>query len=236
MEEIFDIHCHIIPGIDDGAGGWAEALNMLKMEYEDGVRNIICTPHYRRGMFEADRDTVSERFRKLQDESLMKWKDLRLYLGCEFHVNTDMLDFLESDGRYRMSGGRYVLLEFSEVDDYSKVRNSAGILQSSGYIPVIAHAERYSCLRKRVDHIEELKDMGVWIQVNSGSITGEDGWSVKYFCRTLLRRNLIDLVGSDAHNTRKRIPNMGTCAEYLCKKYGTSYARRILIENPVRML
>lgn len=236
MDEIFDVHCHILPSIDDGASNLEESLEMIAMEYKDGVRNLICTPHYRKNLFDTNLDIVSKSFQNVQEKALSRWPDLKLYLGCEFHVNSEMIETIDQDERYRINGGRYVLLEFSEPDDYSFIRRKASLLQSSGYTPVIAHGERYSSLFRQMERVEELKDMGIWIQINSGSILGKEGWGVKRFCRKLLTRNLVDVIGSDCHNLRTRVSDMGECRSFLINKYGTSCARRLLIENPAKLV
>ena len=95
MKDLFDVHCHMVPGVDDGASDLEESLAMLKMEYRDGVRNIIVTPHYRRRMFETPAKKVHEQFQKLQEAAKKEYPDLSLYLGCELHSNMDLQEILE---------------------------------------------------------------------------------------------------------------------------------------------
>lgn len=232
MKGIFEVHCHILPGVDDGADSQDVSMKMMEMEYKSGVRNIIFTPHFRRKMFTTKRDIIEQSFRKLSMEASEVFPDLNLYLGCEFHVNMDMTEYLDSDVRYCMDGSRYVLTEFSEMDDYSYICTRINELQRNGYWPIIAHAERYASFYGRFDRIEDLHDSGVMMQINSGSILGKEGRGMKSFCKKLLKRELIDLVGSDAHNLTDRKPDIGECADYVEKKYGSEYARRIFIKNP----
>ena len=160
---------------------------------------------------------------------------MKLYLGCEFHVNHDMTDMLRQEPRYRMCGTRYVLLEFSSAHDMGYIRNRAYTLISSGYTPVIAHCERYGPIYRHADFAEELCDMGAMLQLNADSIIGLDGFGMKMFCRKLLKRGLVSFVGSDAHNTSDRSSHIGQCADFIEKKYGSQTAREIFIHNP-RML
>mgnify|MGYP001016479065 CR=1 FL=1 len=95
MKELFDVHCHMVPGVDDGAADLEESLAMLKMQHEDGVRKIIITPHYRRRMFETPAKKVHEQFLKLQEAAKKEYPDMSLYLGCELHSNMDLQDILE---------------------------------------------------------------------------------------------------------------------------------------------
>lgn len=236
MIGIIDVHCHILPGVDDGADTVEEALSMLKREYEDGVRAVILTPHYRRKMFEADWTALEESYKRLCGALSGKNWEMPLYLGCEYHADTDMAEALKRKERPGMAGSRYVLTEFSGKAEITYIRERAGALLSCGFRPVIAHVERCDCLRKKMEQIEELVEMGVRIQVNAGSITGEEGFGTARFCRKLMKRDLLHFVGTDAHGIRRRTPNMGACAVYLEKKMGTEYARKILCENPEKIL
>jgi len=236
MEGIFDIHCHILPDVDDGSMSLDETIGMLKMEYADGVRFIIATPHYRKGMFETDMPRIREAFFKTCEQASRVIPDLQIYLGCEFHANMDMTEMLKRGDRPAMAGGRYVLTEFSGTSEYAYIRERVHSLLSCGYKPIIAHAERYECLRKTTERIDELTDMGAHIQVNAGSILGEMGLSTKLFCRKLMKMDLIHYIGTDAHGIRERIPNMGKCAEYLEKKIGQDYAWQLLYENPRKII
>lgn len=96
MKELFDVHCHMVPGVDDGAADLEESLAMLKMQHEDGVRKIIITPHYRRRMFETPAKKVHEQFLKLQEAAKKEYPDMSLYLGCELHSNMDLQDIPEN--------------------------------------------------------------------------------------------------------------------------------------------
>ena len=111
---LFDIHCHIVPSVDDGASSAEEAYKMLQMEYRQGVRNIIATPHYRLQMFETPIKTVEHQFLVLKQLARKVAPDLHVYLGCEFHSNMEMVEMLRSGKVHTMVGSRYVLTEFSK--------------------------------------------------------------------------------------------------------------------------
>ena len=93
---MIDVHCHILPEVDDGADDMKEALQMLELEYQDGVRTIIVTPHYRKGMFECSSERILKKYEQLKKEAKDRWKDLTIVLGCEFHANMDMIEIIES--------------------------------------------------------------------------------------------------------------------------------------------
>ena len=229
------MHCHLVFGVDDGAKTLDDSLTLLAKEYKDGARGIIITPHFRKGMFEAPRDKVEEHFNILKEEAAKKWPDLALYLGCEYHAHMDMTDDLD-DARYRMAGSRYVLTEFSESHQAAYIMDRLYKVLSAGYIPIVAHAERYEAVYGHMDFIDEIRDRGALIQINADSILGHEGWGMKRFCKKLIANDFLDFVGSDAHNMKDRPCRIGECADFLAKKYGPDYMARIMIENPEALL
>ncbi len=236
MKELFDVHCHMVPGVDDGAADLEESLAMLKMQHEDGVRKIIITPHYRRRMFETPAKKVHEQFLKLQEAAKKEYPDMSLYLGCELHSNMDLQDILEKRKYVTMAGSSYVLLEFSEGDSAQHIRERVYNVLSCGYEPIIAHVERYQATVKSVGFSSDLVDMGARLQVNVESILGKYTWGAKRYCRKLMKEDLLGFVGSDSHNTKTRIPNIGAGAAYVSKKMGEAYAERIFHDNPMEIL
>lgn len=234
MTGMIDVHCHILPGIDDGAADMETALALLRKEYEDGVRAVIATPHYRKRMFEPSKKQIIAAYYALQPKAAAM--GIQLYLGCEYHVNMEITEdiFL---GKYpTMAGSRYVLSEFSSASTEAFIRERCCYMRSRGLIPVIAHVERYPALRDDLDFIEELLEMGCKMQINAGSFLREDGFKVKCFCKKLLSYGMVDLIGSDCHDMKKRTPRMGECAAWLKKKAGPVYAQKLLQGNAEKIL
>jgi protein-tyrosine phosphatase len=236
MENMYDIHCHAVPGVDDGASSLNEALDILNMEYRDGVRTIILTPHFRRMMFETSRETVRERFELLKAEAQKVFPSLALYLGCEFHTNMDMTDIIQQDESYRMAGSRFILLEFSGGNPAEYIRDRVYQAVAAGYEPIIAHVERYSVLWKDMETIEYMLNIGARLQVNAESLLGRSGRHEKKFCHKLADNDMLSFIGSDAHDTSERPPLMGECAKYVAKKWGQGYAEEIFVRNPSEIL
>ncbi len=137
---LFDIHCHLIPGVDDGAQDLEETRKLLRMEYEQGVRNIIATPHYRDQMFDTPIRTVRSQFALVEkcvqefNQELAKEDRMRIYLGCEFHANMQMSRMLDEGRVSTMADSGYVLVEFSGNAEYSYAEEiiSLGIDTNSG--------------------------------------------------------------------------------------------------------
>ena len=234
MRGMWDIHCHILPGVDDGAEDMEMAKMLIRKELDDGVQNIILTPHDRRRMFEPEMSQIYSMYEQLRQET-EDW-DINLYLGCEYHANMDMAEDLNAGKRPTLGGSRYVLCEFSDGDLASYITERTYQLLANGYIPVLAHIERYKALTKDFSLIDDLVERGCRMQVNAGSILGEDGFFTRRFCKKLIDYDLLHFIGSDAHNLTDRTPRIGECASYLEKKYGEAYAQQILLENPGRIM
>lgn len=232
MPELIDMHCHIIPGVDDGAGSKEDVGELLLMEYKSGVRKIILTPHYRKGMFEADEQDVRNGLEDVRRIIQELGIEMEVFLGCEYHANSEMIREISEDERFRMNGSRYVLVEFSSRHNFLKIRNWIYELVKAGFEPVIAHVERCPAVVEKKELVEELIELGAWIQVDAGAILGEDGWRLKTISRKLLKEELVHFIGSDAHDSQKRRPNLGECYSYVAKKVGDQYAQELFFDNP----
>lgn len=137
---------------------------------------------------------------------------------------------------YPLAGSAYVLCEYSGQTEFSYIRDTAQELLAAGYIPVIAHAERYGCLLDNYELISELKDSGALIQVNADAVLGLDGRAARKFCKTLLKNGLADIVASDSHDMKRRPCHIEKCREYVQKKYGEDTARRLFVTAPKKIL
>lgn len=236
MEKMVDIHCHILPGVDDGAADLSETRALLRRSYSQGVRTMIATPHLRIGMFETPADEIYEAFVQTREAAKEIDPSFEVVLGCEFHSASSMIEILKKDPSRTLAGTRYVLTEFSYGTSFSEIRQRTSELLQHGYRPIVAHVERIGCMNKDISLVEELQRMGVSIQVNADSIMGENGRLVKGFCKKLIKRELVQLIGSDAHDCKERVPNLGPCKAFIEKKFGQETARMLLFENPMRLL
>ena len=232
---LYDIHCHIIPGVDDGAADLEETKKMLAMEYEQGVRGIIATPHFRKGMFETPVREIHRQFDLLQECAKEIGQELQVYLGCEFHVNLEMVRLLKEGRVSTMADSSYVLVEFPEDAQDFYIEERLRSLVCVGYRPVIAHVERCEVLRE-VELIRDLVTGGSLIQVNADSVLGNCGFFTKRFCNKLMKKDLLHFVASDCHGSKVRVCNIRAAYEQVCRKMGEEYANRIFIDNPSKIL
>lgn len=230
--EYVDLHCHILPGIDDGARNMAQSQQMLRMAADDGIRTIIATPHHKAHKVNADTETVKQLVNELQN-----WLDeekipIKLYTGNEILYRHETDNLLEAKQVCTLADSFYVLLEFSPRDDYAYIKHGVKEVLMAGYAPVVAHIERYDALANHKDHIEELVDMGAYMQVNASSVEGHHGFWEKRKILRWMKEDLVHFVGTDAHDEENRIPQISKSAQIVAKKCGEDVARRIYEEHP----
>ena len=231
---MIDIHCHLLYGVDDGAGTIGMSMKMLDDAIGQGITDIILTPHYRKGMFPYDTQTVIEHFEELSD--MAAGRNINMYLGCEYHANSDMIEYLQSGRCLTLADSDYVLVEFAYDSAFMQVQTRLDELISNGYTPVIAHAERYEVFEKDPDLLMQFREMGARVQLNADSILGIDGGAIKRVCKKILKKDLADMVASDSHDMSERRSHMKECAQYVAKKYGEERARKLFVTRPARIL
>ena len=231
-----DIHSHILAEVDDGSRSMSMSMTMLDIAYKEGIRGIIATPHYHPGKSMITYDKLLEKFGEFKKAAKSIHPDMKLYLGREVFYTSDALEAIESGAKLTIENNRYLLVEYSTITDFHYIRASINNIVQAGLIPIIAHIERYECLVKNIEYVEELRDMGAIIQVNAASIIGQGGRGAKSYTKKLLKNQYIDVVATDAHSDGNRAPRINECAAYLVKKYGQEYTEDILIYNPERII
>lgn len=232
-----DIHCHILPGVDDGAPDMTVTKDMLDKMYDEGVRRIIATPHYRVGMFEPSIRSIQSSYLEVKNYARTIGKyGMMVKLGCEYHRDDNMVGNLQAHRRPTLAGSQYVLVEFSSMDSYLKIRSVVYEVVVGGFIPIIAHIERYPSIVEDPGVVADLIGLGALIQINADSMLGMDGRKCHKFCKYLMKREQVHFIGSDAHDLTERPSRLKECAVYVEKKWGWDTARRIFVKNPEKIL
>lgn len=236
MNQFVDIHCHILPGVDDGSQTPEETKAMLQKAWDEGIQIMVATPHYHKQRGKNDIELIKKQLlltRKLAKEVHPK---MQICLGMEIYYGEDVPELLKEGRVVSIRKSRYILVEFSPGDEFQYILNAVRKLQMSGHTVIIAHIERYNCLRKDISNVEYLREMGAYLQVNTGSITGSYGRSVKKFLREVLKAHLVQLVGTDAHGSERRTPKMREAYKEVVKRCGEEYADQIFGQNAKKVL
>lgn len=230
MKPFFDLHSHMLYGVDDGAKNQEDMFSMLEMAYADGIRAICLTPHYSPYLFGDTFDASERAFAILQDYVQKKHPDMYLYIGHELGYYNGCSAAL-SDGVCRtVAGSRYVLVDFPEKVEFYEISRAMDQLRSMGYSPILAHAERYRCLFSKLSWVRNFVEDGGVVQINASSANGEWGPRAKAQWKKLLKHGLVHIVSSDAHNLTTRPPKISVCMDAL-KKYCDAQTVRDLVWN-----
>ena len=232
MRYYIDMHNPIIPRVDDGSNSMDESMALIDMEYKEGVRKLICTPHYIRNRNNYDYDRLESVFEKLKAKVVERYPDMELYLGNEVLCENGIIDDIRN-GRliHTMAGSRYVLFEFNIRIPYHELYEMMRAMVELRVFPIIAHVERYQALIGRLDRIEELKGLGIYLQVNADSIEGGFFDDKTRWVRKLIIGGYIEFVSTDCHDTDSRSPSINKAAEWVRKKCGLDVAEALFGVN-----
>ncbi len=232
MKYFMDMHCHCLPGIDDGARSMEESLQMLQQAYADGIRTVIATPHFHHRRGHAAKEVILEKVQQVQEAIRETCPDLKLYAGNELYYSSSLPDIIAEEKVCTMAGSRYVLIEFSPDTEYAEMRNALINIQTQGVWPILAHIERYFCLVKKPALAAELADMGIYLQVNAGGVLGNYGRKEKSLIKKMFAKGNISFVATDAHDTERRKQILSEAAAYVEKKFGEEVADACFFKNP----
>ena len=241
---LVDIHCHLLPGVDDGVETLAEAVELLQIAYRQGTRRMVTTPHMFHPQFaNNDAAAIRQSFAAFKEElaeiarrpELGFLGEMRVDLGAENHVSAEFLEALERGEALSMNMSDHMLIEFSGFATFDQALSAVERVREAGYRPILAHIERYPVLHERPGRLEGLVEAGAILQVNAHSLLHWGG-GLRRRCFDLLKRGLAQIVASDAHNTSDRKPNLGEARTALAKKFGSQEALRWLAQGPNKAL
>ncbi len=223
---MIDTHCHILPGLDDGAADEAVTLEMARVALSDGVQTIIATPHMREGDYLNERPRVLEAVDKVRALLARERLPLTIVPGSEVHLAPRLAERVE-EGRLLTyaDGKRYLLLECPYRTRPVRLEETIFDLTVRGVTPVIAHPERIKFFQDEIARYEEVVRLGALGQMTSSSLTGLFGKRIKALSETMVRRGLVHVLGSDAHDPEYRAPVLRAARERWAELDGEESAR-----------
>lgn len=233
---IADMHCHILPGVDDGSRSMEQTISMLKIAYDEGVRLIIATPHYHIGRMMVTQDKIDSAMRELLPVVKKRFPELEIFTGQEVYYFSDAMKMLDEKKIKTMADSQYVLLEYSVDESFEVISSSIYDAITGGYSPILAHIERYICLIDRLDRVEQLIQSGAYIQINANSVSKDVEKGMQKFVKKLLKEKMVHFVSSDAHSDRSRAPRFEETVKRLTKYCGNSYCKDLLWNNANRII
>lgn len=224
-----DIHCHILPGLDDGSDSVETSLKMAEMAIADGVTHIAATPHAN-----SEYEFVPELVRSRRDEIQASLGNrLSIATGCDFHLSFENLATLWADSkRFTLNQGNYLLVEFGEFAIPASLDQSLHQLQLLGLHPIVTHPERNPLIRSQWDRLWGWLRQGCYVQITAQSITGGFGRRAQQAAELLLDAHAVHFVASDAHNLTTRPLRLKPVYDSIAEHEGEDLARALLEENP----
>lgn len=227
---MIDIHCHILPGLDDGAESVEIACAMAEMAIADGITHVIATPHA-----SPNYAFVPELVKQRRDEIQTRFEGrLALATGCDFHLSFENLqDIRQNPTRFTLNQKNYLLVEFADYSIPPSLDHALHELQLAGLHPIITHPERNPLIRVQPERLYAWLRQGCYAQVTAQSLLGKFGRSAQKIAEEWLDAGAVHFLASDAHNVTSRPPRLKEAFDHLAKTRSEDVARGLLVENPL---
>lgn len=233
---MIDFHSHILPNIDDGSSDVNETFNLISEAYNAGFDKIIATSHYIEGYYDLprkDRKSLIDAINYKLEQSNM---NIKIYEGSEIFFTENIVELIENDMASSINNSKYVLFEFSLNFKPINAINLIMDLKNNGYIPILAHPERYSFVQNDFDLLNELYNNGVLFQSNFGSFVGQYGDDVKETVEKLLRNDMIHFLGSDVHREDSVYKIIPEASRNIIRIAGEKKFEDLSYNNPKKVL
>ena len=225
-----DIHCHILPGVDDGAHSLEEACAMVEMAAADGITQVVATPHCNaRYAFSLERNRTL-----LAELAAATAGRLTLSCGCDFHLSYENLErVLVEPSTFTIKQRNYLLVEFAEYGIAPGLAQKLHQLRVRGLVPIVTHPERNRLLSEGdFGLLRQLIGMGCSVQVTAGSLSGHFGAAAQQVTHRLFEAQMVHLVASDAHDTGRRPPRLSEARADVARLWGAEVAQAVFVDNP----
>jgi len=232
---MYDLHCHLLPGIDDGARSLDESVALAKMALDDGVQGMVVTPHVHPGRWDNTREAIAATVALVKAALDEAQVPLALAWAGEVRLSDDILSMVAQHQipfYGEVDGYQLMLLEFPHGHMVPGSDKLVDWLLARGIRPMIAHPERNKAVMREPDLIVPFVDKGCWLQVTANSVTGDFGAPAEQTARWLLERNLVRVVASDAHNQRYRTPALSKAFDAVAERYGATQAEDLFVTQP----
>ena len=220
---MIDIHCHILPGLDDGAQNFNDSLEMAKAAVNNGIHKVVATPHHKTSRYNNPKSAIVEKVNELNELLQENQVPLEVLLGQEVRVFGELLEEYKNEQLLTVNLQNYVLIEFPSNHVPSYTEQLFYDIQMIGLTPVIVHPERNSQIVEQPDKLYHLIEKGALSQITASSITGDLGKKIQKFSFQLIDANLTHFIATDAHNITSRPFNLAEAYDVVEKEYGIDF-------------
>lgn len=229
---MIDLHNHILPGIDDGAPDLATSIEMARMHVDQGVEIVACTPHILPGVYHNEGPQIRQAVDNLQQALDEAGVPLILIPGADNHIIPDFVSELHKGRLLSLGDTRYVLVEPPHNVAPARLDELVFTILLANYVPIVTHPERLKWVEEKYDIIERMAARGIWMQITSGSLTGRFGRRPQYWAERMIGEGIVHILASDAHDTRKRPPDLAEGHRAAERLVGAGEARRMTTGYP----
>jgi protein-tyrosine phosphatase len=233
---MIDLHCHMLPGIDDGAPDRGVAVAMARRAVADGIVVTACTPHIYPGLYENDRDGIARAIEAFRQVLAEEGIELTLVIGADTHLAPDLIASIRAGKVPTLNDTRYLLLEPPHHSAPPRFEESVFQLRAEGIVPVITHPERLSWIESHYPVFERLVHAGAWMQVTAGSLTGRFGRRPQYWGERMLDEGLVHILATDSHHIDKRPPLLAEGREAAARRVGEAESWNLVEGRPRAIL
>lgn len=229
---MIDLHCHILPGLDDGARSLDDSLEMARLFVADGVGLVACTPHIMPGVYDNEGESILTAIAEFQGALDDAGIDLGLVAGADIHIAPGLAEKLRSGAAPTLAGGRYALIEPPHHVMPPRIETFFFELAAAGFTPILTHPERLTWITRGYDVITRLFDAGVWMQITAGALLGDFGRGPKYWSERMLDEGKCHILASDAHDAIRRRPRMRAAHDAAATRVGAQEAANLVYWRP----
>jgi len=229
---MFDLHCHILPGIDDGAADLGVSMAMARAFVADGVSVVACTPHILPGLYPNSGPEIRKAVGRLQQALDREGIPLRLVTGADNHIVPSFVAELRSGHLLSLADTRYVLVEPPHHIVPPRMEELFFSLLVAGYVPILTHPERLTWVKAHYTTVQRLVHGGVWMQITAGSLAGAFGRNARYWGERMLDDGCVHILATDAHNVDRRPPNLSLGRALAAKRVGDIEAQNLVETRP----
>lgn len=228
-----DIHCHILPGVDDGPEDIGESIRMAEMAFKDGISHICATPHIMDGLYDNKASRIAEAIDELRGRIAC---GIGILFGADVRITLDIIDRIRREEIPTLNDSGFLLIELPPYIIPPNMDTLMLNFRRREITPIITHPERHLRLMNNPSVIVNLKAMGAMVQITAMSITGGFGNDVRRAALNMLKGGVVDFVASDAHDTHRRPPILSKAYDEVGRQFGRDTAERLFIENPRRVI
>lgn len=235
--EVIDLHCHILPGLDDGAGDLEHSVQMARIAVLDGISGIVCTPHMSPCFPGNNREVILAAVEALSARLMEEGIELELYPGCELAIDSDLPEEIEAGKLLTINdSGNFALLEMPAEMIPPHMSKFFWMLQVKGITPILAHPERNFQLIKHSSILLKWVEAGVLVQITGDSLRGRYGRTIGDFSLKLLKQRMAHFVATDSHNPGRRKPVLSGARRIVESTIGSEEMQKIFYEYPAEIL